>query len=267
MVLILVFLFFAVSVFAYEEPRSLKLPAEEISLLDIDSGAGFLNIKGIEGLTAIEVEADIVVKGMSTRKAKSFIRKKLVLTLEKKGSRAYLVSKFKPHVSLFSWGTRAINLTVHIPSTMPLKIDDGSGSMTIESTGGDLNIKDGSGEAVLENIRGNIIMDDGSGDLTFRDVVGDVQVDDGSGDITAESIEGGLFIDDSSGSIRLEDIRGKVNIDDSSGSIRVRNALGDVVISDGSGSIRVDRVEKDVIIKRDGSGGVTITNVKGRVVK
>jgi len=50
---------------------------------------------------------------------------------------------------------------------VPLKIDDGSGSMTIESTGGDLNIKDGSGEAVLENIRGNIIMDDGSGDLTF----------------------------------------------------------------------------------------------------
>jgi hypothetical protein len=48
---------------------------------------------------------------------------------------------------------------------------------------------------------------------------------------------------------------------------REKDVLGDVAIIDGSGSIRVNGVEKNVIIKRDGSGRVNISNVKGRVVK
>lgn len=248
-IVFILILFFATSAFAYEKSQALTIAADGISLLDIDCGSGFLKITGKEGLSNIEVQAEIIVKGMSTQKTKKFIHDKLVLSLEKRGQKAYLVSKFKSYVSLFSFGTKAINLTVFVPKTIELKVDDGSGEILIDNILGNINIDDGSGEITIMNVQGDLNLDDGSGKLTFQDIKGNIGIVDGSGDIS------------------LEEIHGEVIIEDGSGSIHVRGALGDVIISDGSGSIRVDNVEKDVIIKRAGSGGVTITNVKGQVKK
>ena len=39
------------------------------------------------------------------------------------------------------------------------------------------------------------------------------------------------------------------------------------LVTDGSGSIYIDTVGGDVIIRDDGSGGLRIRNVKGRVLK
>lgn len=266
-IIFILILVFATSTFAYEESQDLSITADGISLLDIDCGSGFLKITGKEGLSNIEVRAEIIVKGMSTQKTEKFIHDKLVLSLEKRGQKAYLVSKFKSYVSLFSIGTKAINLTVFVPKTIELKVDDGSGEISIDNIIGNINIDDGSGEITIMDVQGDLNADDGSGDLTFQDIKGNIEIEDGSGDITIENTEGNIFIDDNSGDIRLEEIKGEVTIEDGSGSIRVQDALGDVIISDGSGSIRVDNVEKDVVIKRAGSGGVTISNVKGQVKK
>ena len=233
----------------YEESRDLTLPAAGISLLDIDCGAGFLKVRGVEGLDNIEVEAEIEITRMSDRKAQDFVKKKLDLTLKKRGSRAYLVSQFKSYVSVLSIGSKLINLTVRIPKEMELVIDDGSG------------------ETEIDNITGDIELDDGSGEIIIQDVTGNLEIDDSSGELTIENIRGHVRIDDSSGDLILEDIQGEITIDDGSGSIRVRDCLGDVTISDGSGSIRINNIEKDVIIKRAGSGGVSINNVKGRVIR
>jgi len=246
-IIFILILVFATSVFADEKSQNLTIAAAGISLLDIDCGSGFLKVTGKEGLSNIEVQAEIIVKGMSAQKTEKFIQDKLVLSLEKRGQKAYLVSKFKSYVSLFSLGTKAINLTVFVPKSIELKVDDGSG------------------ETSIANIQGNINIDDGSGKTTIMDVQGDLNVDDGSGDLTLQDIKGNIEIEDGSGDIRLEEIQGEVIIEDGSGSIHVQGALGDVIISDGSGSINVDNVEKDVVIKRAGSGGVTITNVKGQV--
>jgi len=266
-IMLILILFFATSAFAYEKSQALTIAADGISLLDIDCASGFLKITGKEGLSNIEVRAEIIVKGMSTKKTKKFINDKLVLSLKKKGQKAYLVSKFKSYVSLFSIGTKAVNLTVFVPKTIELKVDDGSGEISIDNILGNINTDDGSGNITIMNVQGDLNIDDGSGKLTFNDINGNIEIEDGSGDITIKNAAGNVFIDDNSGDIRLEEIHGKVNIEDGSGLIRVRGALGDVIISDGSGSIRVDDIEKDVIIRRAGSGGVTITNVKGQVKK
>jgi len=266
-IFVLLFLFFATPAFAHEETRELTLSAEGITLLDVDCGSGFLEITGKEGLTRIEVQAEIIVKGMSTKRAKNFIKDKLKLTLEKNGQRAQLVSKFKSHSSLVSWGTKAINLTVFVPRSMELKVDDGSGGTTISNIVGNVNLKDGSGSIDLIDIHGDLDVDDGSGGLVIENITGNIKIDDGSGNINIENATGNVFVDDGSGTIRMEGIGGEVIVDDSSGDIRIRNAMGDVVISDGSGDIRIDGVEKDVHIKRAGSGGVVITNVKGQIIR
>ena len=72
-------------------------------------------------------------------------------------------------------------------------------------------------------------------------------------------------MDDGSGSIKVTAASGDVVIVDGSGTIEIRGVGGSVRIEDGSGHIRVDDVEKDLIIEDDGSGGLTYTNVRGRV--
>lgn len=228
----LVLLFLCASfAFAYQEMKNLSLSAEGIEQLEIDCGAGFLKVQGIEDLKQIEVSAEIIVKGLSERREQKFIQKNITLTLKKRGGRAVLVSKIKSSTSFFSLREKIINLTVNLPKNIDLNVDDGSGWMRIENITGRLHIDDGSGEMHIEKIEGNVEIDDGSGDIDVRDISGDISIDDGSGAIYVKSIG------------------------------------GNVTLSDSSGSINVDGVDKDVEIRDDGSGSVRIKNVKGKVIK
>ena len=218
-------------VLSFEKVKSLSLAAEGISKVEIDCGAGFLKVTGDETLKSIEVRAEIIVTGKSEGKAQEYINKNVELYLEPKGSRAVLVSKFKEKFSLFNFGRREINLTVAVPKSIDLDIDDGSGQITVE------------------DIRGKVKVDDGSGGLYLKNIEGDAVIDDGSGEIDASGITG------------------NVDVDDGSGSIHLVNVGQNVILNDGSGSIDIDGVGGDVIIRDDGSGSVSIHNVKGKIIK
>jgi len=260
-IFVAIFFLFTSFSFSYQEVKNLNLSAEGIKKLEIDCGAGFLKINGIESLREIEVTAEIEGKD------KEFIRKYVDLSLEKRGSKAVLISKYKQHFSLFSFKQRLINLTVRIPKNMDLDIDDGSGSINIENIKGMVDIDDGSGDLYIKNIEGILDIDDGSGEIKAKDISGDLSIDDGSGDIRVENIKGDIDIEDSSGGIEAKDIYGDISIDDGSGSIYISHVQGGVIVSDGSGSINIDGIEKNVVIKEDGSGSVNIKNVKGKIIK
>ncbi|UCD93796.1 MAG: hypothetical protein JSU69_08475 [Candidatus Zixiibacteriota bacterium] len=245
-------LIFALPVFAdYVETRDLTIPAEDIRELMIDCGAGYLEIEGVENLKNIEVEAEIVIGGLSRRKAQDFIEDYMVLSLEGKRGRARLDSFFEHSKrflgSLFGHKSAQINLRVRTPVDIGLDIDDGSGDISIE------------------NISGGVDVEDGSGEMELSRIIGDVTIEDGSGEIDAFSFEGNVSIDDGSGDIFLEDIVGDAEIDDGSGDIVIKKVDGSIVVDDGSGDIKIRYVKKDVDIIDSGSGDVDIAYVDGRV--
>lgn len=249
-ILFLAILFLCASfVFPYEGVKKLSLPAQGIEKLDIDCSAGFLKVYGIEGLTKIEVTAEIIVEGKRVDDEEEYIRENMELSLEKRGTKAVLISKFKKSFPHISFRTRLINLTVNVSKNINMKIDDSSGIMSVEDINGQLDI------------------DDSSGDIYIKDIQGDVDIDDSSGDVEAIAISGSFSIDDGSGGIDVKGVGGNVFIDDGSGSIYVNDVGGSVTVSDGSGSINIDGVEKDVIIRDDGSGGLKIRNVRGNIRK
>lgn len=216
--------------FSAQEIKPLSLAAQGIDKLEIECGAGFLKVRGVEGLNSIEVKAEIYAKGIADQKMKEFLKDYVKLSLEKKGSSAVLVSRIDNRPFPFfrnAW----IDLTVNVPKKMNMRIDDGSGSIDVES------------------------------------IIGNLTIDDGSGGIRVGNIQGDLEIDDGSGEIEISDIAGNVTIHDGSGGIDVINVGGSLTVSDGSGGIDIDRVEKDLILKETGSGGVHYTNIKGRVIK
>jgi DUF4097 and DUF4098 domain-containing protein YvlB len=216
--------------FPAQETKTLSLAAEGITQFEIDCGAGFLKVQGVEELKAIEVKAEIHAGGVDEKGVKKFIEDHIKLTLENKGGRAVLVSEVKGELFSSFYDVR-IDLTVSCPKQMNLSVDDGSGGIEIRSLAGNLNIEDGSGGLQVEGIQGDVEINDGSGEIEVKDITGNVSIEDGSGSMTVLNVGGNLTIDD------------------------------------GSGSINVDSVGKDLILKETGSGSVNFRNVKGRVVE
>jgi hypothetical protein len=212
--------------FSFEKVQDLSLSTEGIQKFKIDSGSGFLKVTGNSSLRDIEVKAEIIVKGKSDKDAAEYIRKNVVLTLERNGDKAVLVSKFKNKIF---YGSRSINVTVNVPKNIHIDVDDGSGAISIQDISGDIYVDDGSGEIEIENIQGSVKIDDGSGTVSISDVEGDVSIDDGSGTIDVSVVGGTVVVDDGSGSIKIESVGGDVHIkDDGSGSLSIRDVKGKV---------------------------------------
>ncbi|HSA96241.1 MAG TPA: hypothetical protein VLJ16_09330 [Acidobacteriota bacterium] len=238
----------AVAGFGFEKTQNLSVPAQGLSRLEISAGAGFLRVSGREGAGAVEVKAEIVVSGVDEKEMEAYIKDHVELELRSAGGAAILVSKIRERGFFFPREAR-IDLTVMVPKTLALEIDDGSGELSVEDMAAGVRIDDGSGELRVERIAGNLRIDDGSGEITVKDIEGNVEIVDGSGEVDVTNVTGDLSLDDGSGGVDLRKIGGTVTIDD------------------GSGSLTVDDVGKDVRIKHKGSGSTDITNVRGKVIR
>jgi len=215
----------------YEEKRDLALDAEGVETLQIEAGAGSLDVTGVAGTTRIVVAALIRVPDADADEARKVLNEDLVLSLDRDGKTADLKGYFENSGRLFG-NSPSVSLEVRVPEGMALDIEDGSGSVEVR------------------NVRGEIELDDGSGSITMTDVGGQLRVTDGSGSIVIKGAGGGIEIVDGSGSIIVTNVQGSVTIEDGSGSIDVREVSGDMfIVEDGSGSIDYSgiagRVETD----------------------
>ncbi|MCW8877595.1 MAG: DUF4097 domain-containing protein [Kangiellaceae bacterium] len=238
----------------YETTENLTQSANGISSFRVDAGAGFIKLKGVEGLDEIKVRADLKVD-----------RDHYKLTLDKRGDEAVLIAEPNTQRISFMSSSPSIDLTIEIPARLETNVKDGSGFIEIDNLMADLTVNDGSGNLSIKDIGGDLTIDDGSGSIDIASVGGKVTIDDGSGGIDIVDVKKSIEIEDGSGGIELSRIGGKVDVDDGSGDLSVVEAAGHVTIDDGSGSIRVNHLEDGLTIINSGSGGLSIKNVKGNV--
>jgi hypothetical protein len=130
-----------------------------------------------------------------------------------------------------------------------LRIDTGSGNVTVRDVTGALTVDTGSGRVDLGGVRGDVFVDTGSGRITAAGLTGgQVELDTGSGGVTVEGVEASrLSVDTGSGEIRVSGVRSAdVELDTGSGSIEVE-LLSDIDrfrVDTGSGSVTI-RVPAD----------------------
>ena len=263
--------------------KRLQLNAEGIEKLEIDCGPGFLKVTGDPEVREISVIAEIEPSSVDWDRAGRYVK----LKLTRSGKNALLICNVKEGGFwewLFEREELKINLTVTLPPSVKLEIDDGSGDIKVTDMTNDISLDDGSGDVILKNINGDVKIDDGSGGVVLKNVVGDITLDDGSGDLEIYRATGALKIDDSSGDVTISEIQGNVNlddgsgniditlvqgdinIDDSSGNIDVKEVYGTVIIDDGSGDMRLSKIDGDVIIEDDGGGDVFTNQISGKVI-
>ena len=211
----------------YTEDRDLELDTRGVNAIEVEAGAGSLEITGVADLHNIQVKATINIPDHESDKAREIIASDLKLSLEKVSDHARLEAYFDRSFSGWS-DSPTVDLEIRVPHGLALVVDDSSGSMQI------------------------------------IDVASDVVIDDGSGSIKVEQVDS-VAIDDGSGSINVIGVRGDVSIEDGSGSITVQQVGGSVIIDDGSGSIDVHDVEQDVTVVEDGSGSFSASDVRRKI--
>ncbi|HSJ15096.1 MAG TPA: DUF4097 family beta strand repeat-containing protein [Longimicrobiales bacterium] len=226
---------------AHEATRSATVRAPRGALLDLQAGAGALRVEGRAGLEEVRV------RGRACAATEALLSE---LTIESDASdgRVRVRARY-PESRNRDWNASYayLDLVVEVPAGMAATIEDGSGSVVLDGLGA-------------------LRVEDGSGDLTITNITGDVEVDDGSGDILVEGVTGGVRIDDGSGGMRIRQVRGDVTVKDGSGEIDISEVTGSVrVVDDGSGSIRVRDVGGDFVVDADGSGSIRHEGVRGRV--
>ncbi|MCG9731460.1 DUF4097 domain-containing protein [Shewanella sp. Isolate13] len=212
------------------QKKQLQIDASHIETLVAETGAGDLNIQGVDGLSQIMVTADIYTYGDIESN----------LSLKQNGAKATLIAEFDSSINFQR--SPYIDLTIQVPSSMMLDIDDGSGDIEIKGLSANITLDDGSGDVWIKG--GNELnIQDGSGSVEVSNTTGKLTLEDGSGSITLSGIGGDTHIDDGSGDLSVKNVNGHVVIDDGSGDIDVDNTLGLSIIESGSGDLSVDNIK------------------------
>lgn len=219
------------------QQRELTLDSQDLQSLIAETGAGSLEIIGVEGLTQIKLVADIYSNKDS----------KVILTLEKKANKAKLKADIEQNG--LNHDSPYIDLKLQVPANLALDIDDGSGAIMISKMTADINVKDGSGDIEVSQINGNLAIDDGSGDIEVRQHNGNLTIKDGSGAIKVTDVSGNITIDDGSGDIEVANVQSAVTITDGSGDINVFNTKGLTILAAGSGDVKFNKIDGPVSMK------------------
>lgn len=244
----------------YRKSLDFSVPADRMSSLNLKAGAGRLMIEG-------QPRDDVVVTATacaSSQKRLDSLQVSHVISGDQLRMEARQVGKD------WNWSGNAygyIDLDLQVPSRLSLSVVDGSGHAEISGVAS-LYVEDGSGGLTIERIGGDVQIEDGSGHVDVRDIDGNLSIEDGSGNLEFRDIRGSVLVeDDGSGSMEIHQVALDVRIeDDGSGSIRISDVGGDVWIGDdGAGAITVRDVDGDFRVDDDSNGGISYGNVKGSV--
>ena len=208
------------------ETRELSLDGTGIERLEIRSGHGFVIVKGEPGLDEITVSAEIRIPAQSRNKAEMIKNEHLDLSLTSSGNTATLTGTFRDYIVLRG-DSASVRLTVRIPDSTDVVIEDGTGFIEVTDLDANLNITDGSGSIDLNNIGGTVSIDDGAGWIDIDQVEADVTIEDRSGGISVSRVGANVSIDDGSGHINVRDVTGDLTlIDNASGRLRFSGVQG-----------------------------------------
>ena len=241
--------------------RTANSAGPDITRVVVEAGAGDLVVRGGDS-------RDVKVDGKACASTAELLED-IKLEIRREGDTVYVRTVLPEFSSgLFGFTRYAyIDVTVDVPKTATVKVDDSSGDMRVSDVQG-AQITDSSGDQTVERIAGDLDVADSSGEIRISDVTGGLRLRDSSGDVDVNSVQGDVLVTvDSSGDLDISHVTGGVHIvSDSSGDIEITDVKRDVTIDDdSSGGIAVRDVGGNFTVGSDGSGGIHYDRVAGTV--
>jgi hypothetical protein len=198
----------------------------------------FSDVKSIRLSTA---SGDIAIKKASGKEVKvevkySFDDSEFTAEMEQGTSQLTLEEKFSngSHSGNSRW-------TLEIPDNTRLKINTGSGDITIDRLTTDVKSNSGSGDVTLTGVKGEVDFNTGSGEIELVEVDGEVSLNTGSGTIRASKGTGSYSFNAGSGKIKLDQLKGDFSVNVGSGDIDAKavTLTGSSSFNSGSGDAQV----------------------------
>ena len=240
--------------------RTANATGEDIQRVVVEAGAGDLVVRGEQG-------RDVKVDGRACASSAELLEESK-LEIRREGDTVYVRTILPENPgSLLGFGYAYMDVTVQMPLTATLKLEDSSGDLRVSNVKG-ATIVDSSGDQTLEHIAGDLDVSDSSGEIKIVDVSGALRLKDSSGDVDVDGVQGDVLVTvDSSGDLDIRRVTGGVHVlSDNSGDIEIADVKRDVVIDqDSSGGIRVQEVGGNFTVGSDGSGGIHYDRVAGTV--
>lgn len=151
-------------------PRSAVLDAAGVTEVQVRAGSGSLRVDGRPGLAEIQIDGTACAADREDLD-------RIELVTSRSGGTLLIEARTRE----VSNGQLALNIAM--PDSLPLSVDDGTGSIEIVGVAA-AAVRDGAGSLRVELVRGDVRVADGSGGIDIRDVRQDVLIEqDGSGSI------------------------------------------------------------------------------------
>ncbi len=158
-----------------------------------------------------------------------------------------------------------IEVVVTLPPQSRLDIRTESADVVTSGPLGDSQVKTGSGDLRLDHT-GELRVQSGSGDVTVGTANGTSTVTTGSGDVVARLVGASGRVSTGSGDIRVERAAGPLQVNSGSGDVSVDTAGDDVTANTASGDQHLGRVERGRVRLNSASGDIHVGVADGTAV-
>jgi hypothetical protein len=233
---------FAATPCKYEAPRNLQLDLAGVRAVQIEVHSQDMHLTGSASARGL------ALTGRACASEKAALDD-LQVTQRREGDQLLLDIGGDNHFSLNLFGNAYANLevTVQLPSNLPVTLDVGSGDADVSG---------------VQQLQSNV----GSGDLHVRQIAGKFSSSVGSGDVNAIDIGSLALGSVGSGDFKAVGIKGDAGVGSiGSGDVELRNVGGNVHADTlGSGDLTVAEVGGDFSLGAKGSGDVNHSGVKGK---
>ena len=205
-----------------------KFDADSIDSLDLVNQSGKVVINGANCKEAV----------VNAKKIKT--HKNCRLTIEQHGKTLKIESVNK---AWLSWKSCTVDMDITVPKKISMKLEAGSGDMTITDTEGKIKSITGSGNVAIKSSVTDLDSKVGSGDIDLTGTVDNSELKIGSGNINMKGKVGKSLLRVGSGNIEVDGLREAMHIENGSGDVLIKYSElkkdGELEIKIGSGNATV----------------------------
>lgn len=238
--------------------------------MDVETVAGDVTYKGVDGATQTTVAVVIDVRADSREEAQEILDEVDIVV---DGSDDYLdVFVDRPDnfgrllrrhygrersisVSFFITGPTGAKGSLATVSGL-VKAETFVGPVDLSSVSGDIIAADIQERVRAESVSGQVSVTDGHADVRAEAVSGDVHVSNCGGDLEAESVSGELAISDVFGYAELSSVSGSIDAREIGGALRAQTTSGEIDVNHQSGDLELETVSGDIVARSESTNGI-----------
>ena len=271
---------YASSSCAYTATQSATLNATGLTLAQILVNDSDVQIKGVQGLTQIQVAGKVCAS--SPEKLKAFLdelhidatssNKTASITVQVGHEKHFKLANLSYTFSYSSSDSSPTNyayvtLVVQVPASLATKITSQSGDISADNLAS-LTAKSLSGDIEANHIQGLFSANSASGDITAQALGSAALSNIYSGDVELKSVQGNVSVGTmESGDLSIENVQHDVTINNmNSGNVALNKIAGSVNINSIlSGDVMADDIGGNFTVNSNVGSNVVYHNVHGTV--